>query len=383
MVQLYANNQTGIANSPEVTVIRPTANLNIQCDNIVNPPNGEFIFSTYRTMSDGNGGQIVDPSSICEMTGTSSGNIITITSFAPGNTDTGNQVGDRVVFRPGAHWANTVAKRLDETGDWAVNQDKLAETVADITSENNWILPNTGIITQSSGLIGTFSNINYYISGKKYSKTSIANKTYTATKDTYVFINASGTVTYTEVTVGAAAPATPANSVLVAVVTTNASAITNITLPNHAPITASKLDFTTLTLGVLKLTAQQSFSGSTTPAAFTGLALTITPTTSSVTLDFYAPAAFISASTNMLIISMWQGSVGGGTRIQSRTCRNDGTSIWSFSMHAVVTGLTVGTPVTFNIAGQTTTGTGTLNIDNRANASASYPGVITFTAKAA
>lgn len=245
MVQLYANNQTGIANSPEVTVIRPVANLNIQCDNIVNPPNGEFIFSTYRTMSDGNGGQIVDPSSICEMTGTSSGNIITITSFAPGNTDTGNQVGDRVVFRPGAHWANTVAKRLDETGDWAVNQDKLAATVADITSENNWILPNTGIITQSSGLIGTFSNINYYINGKKYSKTSIANKTYTATKDTYVFINASGTVTYTEVTVGAAAPATPANSVLVAVVTTNASAITNITLPNHAPITASKIDFTT------------------------------------------------------------------------------------------------------------------------------------------
>ena len=276
MVQLYANNQTGIANSPEVTVIRPTANLNIQCDNIVNPPNGEFIFSTYRTMSDGNGGQIVDPSSICEMTGTSSGNIITITSFAPGNTDTGNQVGDRVVFRPGAHWANTVAKRLDETGDWAVNQDKLAETVADITSENNWILPNTGIITQSSGLIGTFSNINYYISGKKYSKTSIANKTYTATKDTYVFINASGTVTYTEVTVGAAAPATPANSVLVAVVTTNASAITNITLPNHAPITASKLDFTTFWAGATsnyvateQSTANQSYVSLATVQAIT------------------------------------------------------------------------------------------------------------------
>lgn len=246
MVQLYANNKTGVANSPTVTVIRPTANLNIQCDNIVNPPSGEFIFTTYRTMSDGDGGQIVDPSSIREMTGTSSGNIITISAFAPGNTDIGNQVGDRVVFRPGAHWANTVAERLDETGNWAVNQDKLAATVADMTSPDNWILPNTGIISQVSGLIGAFSDIQYYISGKKYSKTGIANKTYTATKDTYVSINAAGVVTYTEVTVGAAAPAVPANSVVAAIVTTSGSAITSVVIKSHGAITKSNVDFASL-----------------------------------------------------------------------------------------------------------------------------------------
>lgn len=266
MVQLYANNKTGVANSPTVTVIRPTANLNIQCDNIVNPPSGEFIFTTYRTMSDGDGGQIVDPSSIREMTGTSSGNIITISAFAPGNTDIGNQVGDRVVFRPGAHWANTVAERLDETGNWAVNQDKLAATVADMTSPDNWILPNTGIISQVSGLIGAFSDIQYYISGKKYSKTGIANKTYTATKDTYVSINAAGVVTYTEVTVGAAAPAVPANSVVAAIVTTSGSAITNVVIKSHGAITASNVDFTTFSSntswdsGWVNVTFQNSYS---------------------------------------------------------------------------------------------------------------------------
>lgn len=268
MVQLYANNKTGVANSPTVTVVRPTANLNIQCDNIVNPPSGEFIFTTYRTMSDGDGGQIVDPSSIREMTGTSSGNIITISAFAPGNTDIGNQVGDRVVFRPGAHWANTVAERLDETGNWAVNQDKLAATVADMTSPDNWILPNTGIISQVSGLIGAFSDIQYYISGKKYSKTGIANKTYTATKDTYVSINAAGVVTYTEVTVGAAAPAVPANSVVAARVTTSGSAITSVVIKSHGAITASKIDLTSLyseaTLtGTMSLTNNGSFTTQT------------------------------------------------------------------------------------------------------------------------
>lgn len=247
MVELYANNEVGKANSPQVTVIRPSGNLNLQCDNIVNPPNGEFVFTTYRTIPDPDTGeQVVDPSSICEMTGTSSTNIITITSFAPGNTDSGNQVGDHVVFRPGAHWANIVAKRLDPAGTFNVNQDRLATTVQNLTASRNWVLPGTGVITQNTGLIGSLSNIKYYINGRPYEKTSIADKTYVATRDTYVFIDTAGTVTYTDVAVGAAAPATPANSVLVGVVTTNASAITVISVRNHGAIASDSIDFTTL-----------------------------------------------------------------------------------------------------------------------------------------
>lgn len=247
MAELYANNQTGIANSPQVTVIRPSGNLNLQCDNIVNPPDGEFIFTTYRDMTDPDSGeQVVDPSSIREMTGTSSTNIITITSFAPGNTDDGNQIGDHVVFRPGAHWANTVAKRLDPAGTFVTTQDKLAATVKDLTANRNWVLPNTGIITQNTGLIGSLSNIKYYIAGKSYEKTSIADKTYVATRDTYVFIDTAGTVTYSDVAVGGTAPTPPANSVLIGVVTTGASAITAISIKNHGSIASSDIDFTSL-----------------------------------------------------------------------------------------------------------------------------------------
>jgi len=92
---------------------------------------------------------------------------------------------------------------------------------------------NSGaVVAQSSGLIGTFSNIVFYLSGQRYSGTSIANKTYTASKDTYVDVTAASgggvTVTYSEVTNGAAAPSLAANNIRVAKVVTNGSAITSV-----------------------------------------------------------------------------------------------------------------------------------------------------------
>lgn len=90
-----------------------------------------------------------------------------------------------------------------------------------------------GVVAQSSGLIGTFSNIVFYINGQRYSGTSIANKTYTASKDTYVDITASSggtvSVTYSEVANGAASPALAANNIRVAKVVTSGAAITSVT----------------------------------------------------------------------------------------------------------------------------------------------------------
>jgi len=89
-----------------------------------------------------------------------------------------------------------------------------------------------GVVAQSAGLVGTFSNIVFYLNAQRYSGTSIANKTYTASKDTYVDVTAisGGTVsvTYSEVTNGAAAPALAANYIRVAKVVTNGSAITSV-----------------------------------------------------------------------------------------------------------------------------------------------------------
>jgi hypothetical protein len=89
-----------------------------------------------------------------------------------------------------------------------------------------------GVITQSSGLIGTFSNIVVHLAGRRYTSGAIANKTYTASKDTYVDVSGlsdgSVVITYTEVTLAAASPALPAGSHRLGKVVTSGAAISRI-----------------------------------------------------------------------------------------------------------------------------------------------------------
>lgn len=107
---------------------------------------------------------------------------------------------------------------------------------------NDFVVPGSGIITLTTGFTGSMTNIQYYINGIRFVKNGIANKVFTASRDTYVFIDINGTITYTEVANGAAAPATPANSVLVAVVVTNASTITLITNYNRGGVDSENID---------------------------------------------------------------------------------------------------------------------------------------------
>lgn len=111
-----------------------------------------------------------------------------------------------------------------------------------------------GAVAQSSGLIGTFSNIVYYISGGRYAATSIANKTYTASKDTYVDIGTDGVVDYTEVANNAASPALAASHLRVAIVVTNGSAITVVNqggIGNAGPTVSNQILDVTDSLGNL------------------------------------------------------------------------------------------------------------------------------------
>jgi hypothetical protein len=98
---------------------------------------------------------------------------------------------------------------------------------------SDFIIPATGVIAQSAGLIGTFSNIQFWLTGVKYAGTSIANKTYTASKDTYVDVTGNSdttlTIQYNEVANGAAAPALSAGYIRVAKVVTSGAAITSVT----------------------------------------------------------------------------------------------------------------------------------------------------------
>lgn len=85
-----------------------------------------------------------------------------------------------------------------------------------------------GVVALSSGLIGTFSDIVYYIGGKRYTATGIANHTYTASNDCYVDIDTTGTVTYTTGANNFASPTLAANSIRIAVVVTNGSTISYV-----------------------------------------------------------------------------------------------------------------------------------------------------------
>ena len=125
----------------------------------------------------------------------------------------------------------------------------------------------------SSGLVGTFSDITYYINGFRYQKTGIPNKTYTASKDTYVFIDTNGVVTYSEVANGATAPSTPASSILVAVVVTSAGAITSVSIKNRGAIKGEDIDYSTMQSFSSRLTngtGVRSTTSSTTPTPMTG-----------------------------------------------------------------------------------------------------------------
>jgi hypothetical protein len=83
-----------------------------------------------------------------------------------------------------------------------------------------------------------------YVNGLRIEKNATAN-TYTASKDTYVYISQTGTYVFSEVANGASAPSTPANSLLLAKAVTSGSAITSVSdlRTTSIAITATSTNF--------------------------------------------------------------------------------------------------------------------------------------------
>jgi len=193
-----------------------------------------------------------------------------------------------------------------------------------------------GVVAQSAGLVGTFSNIVYYIGGVRYTATSVANKTYTASKDTYVDINTSGTVTYTEVANNAASPALSASNIRVAIVTTNGSAITNVNKgeENQVIPIASSIPYAVTDsqgnlicprdphrriLGYRRITSNATTS-STTVVQVAGLSVpVIVPTGRKIKISAIAPEMANATTGNNMFIEIWDGTVGSGTRLTYAT----------------------------------------------------------------
>lgn len=137
-----------------------------------------------------------------------------------GSSASAHLTGSTVIMAPVDEWFKGLA-------DGTLSTDPLR------TAGFSNFISSGGVVAQSSGLIGTFSNVVFWLNGQRYAGTSIANKTYTASKDTYVDITATSggavSVTYSEVSNGAASPTLAANYIRVAKVVTNGSAITGVT----------------------------------------------------------------------------------------------------------------------------------------------------------
>ena len=87
----------------------------------------------------------------------------------------------------------------------------------------------SGMLPATSGtLTSNISAGTSYVNGVRIELAAQA-RTYTASRDTYVYINAGGFYDFVEVANGAAAPSTPANDLLLAKVVTSGTAITSVT----------------------------------------------------------------------------------------------------------------------------------------------------------
>lgn len=163
----------------------------------------------------------------------------------------------------------------------------------------------------TSGLVGamTAGLIYFNYSGVMLPvvPASIASKAFTASKDTYVFVDMAGAFTYTEQTNNAVPPAYPANAVLLAIVVTNGSAITSVI--DMRP--------SAQTLGYREITSNFPSTQTASTAASQVLGLTVPVLLSAgqkIKVSAYAPRVSNTTLRNNFL-SIWDGPVGTGTLV--------------------------------------------------------------------
>lgn len=79
-----------------------------------------------------------------------------------------------------------------------------------------------------AGLLASMNSGVVWINGRRISVSSVSNHAFTASKDVYVDVNVSGTITYTDNTTNATSPALAANSIRLAIVVTGGASISSI-----------------------------------------------------------------------------------------------------------------------------------------------------------
>ncbi len=232
------------------------------------------------------------------------------------------------------------------TGDADVADNSLALFRADAFYD----FVNSGLVwSLVSGLNGTMtSGVCYVKNPNGYTKrvvlATLASRTFTASKDTYIDIGSDGTVYYTEVANNGTSPALSANRIRIAIVITNGSTITQVNqgqMSATAPTVSSIILTVSDSLGNLvynqspiptmlgyRYRTTTFTSTSNVPAEMTGLAIVVNIPNGArrkVRITTKARAVIVNAVANFFEYTVWSGAVGAGTLLR-RTYVGGGTS---------------------------------------------------------
>ena len=154
------------------------------------------------------------------------------TSLLP--QDTAPTMSDRVVILD-VDSTTTKTSELTEVAELIFDQDNQPsgggsvktrhnESLNDhIASGGEWSADSLG-----STRNGSMSALVGYVNGKRLSVNAVSARSFTASKDTYIFLLSDGTLDYEETTNGSTVPTQPADSIPLGLVVTDASAITKV-----------------------------------------------------------------------------------------------------------------------------------------------------------
>lgn len=239
-----------------------------------------------------------------------SGNDVTISNLNTTNTTVENwangNVEGGVNIKPGSLVSQDMANSISPKVRWD-------EAFNDFTYSG--MLPVT-----SANLTSNISAGVSYVSGLRISKDAESH-TYTASKDTYVYINEGGYYDYQEVANGASAPSTPSGDLLLAKVVTSGTAITSV-----SDLRTTSIQITTTTTNFpqdYRNYCQLSRDSSTT--------FHVTPGQLAIGTTIYSRTAVTSTKT-ITTGSNWieGGYAPGGNRHIFLYAYNDSGSSWDF-----------------------------------------------------
>lgn len=400
-------------NVARVTSTRTAGGATLACDNLAGWPTATKVhFSTYQLNTSD---EVVAGTQI-DWEGIVSANSIGSLTRLAGATDAGSAIGDVVEMNPTGYWGHDLYSGL--TAEHNKDGTHAAVTATSVTATGTVqgaTVVATGDIQHRSVSLETIrSNFVFdhvasgcvwtadaagstrnasmtagvvYIGGKRVAVSSVTARSFTASKDVYIDVDNTGTLTYTDTTTNAASPALAANSIRLGIIVVGASNIATAASVNQGqedrvlPIASSIPYAVTDSLGNLicprdpqrKILGYRQILSSasfTTNATITGLVVpVIVPTGRKIKVSVFGSSFGTTAAANMAS-SIYDGATTGGTVV-------GGMSSFVTTANGFPSALVIGTVVTpssasktYSVAASASAGTGQIS------ASATVPAYI-------